>query len=86
MVISFDRHRGGCKHTGILNFLKIFGDVKPKKAFETFIMKCIIIKCILRSTVVVVVVYFILSRLLYLAYSANLGLLCMPHPGIVPLV
>ena len=30
---------------------------------------------------VFVVVYFILSRLLYLAYSANLGLLCMPHPG-----
>ena len=30
---------------------------------------------------VVVVVYFILSRLLYLAFSANLGLLCMPHPG-----
>ena len=29
----------------------------------------------------VVVVYFILSRLLYLAFSANLGLLCMPHPG-----
>ena len=25
--------------------------------------------------------YSILSRLLYLAYSANLGLLCMPHPG-----
>jgi len=33
-----------------------------------------------------VVVYFILSRLLYLAYSANLGLLYMPHPGIGPLV
>ena len=31
--------------------------------------------------VVVVVVYFILSRLLYLAFSANLGLLCMPHPS-----
>ena len=30
--------------------------------------------------VVVVVVYFILSRLLYLALSAKLGLLCMPHP------
>ena len=29
----------------------------------------------------VVVVYFVLSRLLYLALSANLGLLCMPHPG-----
>ena len=34
----------------------------------------------------VVVVYFILSRLLYLAFSANLGLLCMPHPGMAPLV
>ena len=33
-----------------------------------------------------VVVYFILSRLLYLAYSANLGLPCMPHPGMGPLV
>ena len=33
-----------------------------------------------------VVVYFILSRLLYLAHSANLGLLCMPHPGMGPLV
>ena len=36
--------------------------------------------------VVVVVVYFILSRLLYLAFSANLGLLCKPHPGMGPLV
>ena len=36
--------------------------------------------------VVVVVVYFILSRLLYVALSANLGLLCMPHPGMGPLV
>ena len=35
---------------------------------------------------VVVVVYFISSRLLYLAFSANLGLLCMPHPGMGPLV
>ena len=35
---------------------------------------------------VVVVAYFILSRLLYLAYSANLRLLCMPHPGMGPLV
>ena len=25
-----------------------------------------------------------LSRLLYLAFSANLGLLCMPHPGMGP--
>ena len=30
--------------------------------------------------------YFFLSRLLYLAFSANLGLLCMPHPGMGPLV
>ena len=36
--------------------------------------------------VVVVVVYFILSRLLYLAFSANLVLLFMPHPGMGPLV
>ena len=36
--------------------------------------------------VAVVVVYFLLSRLLYLAYSANFGLLCMPHPGMGPLV
>ena len=35
---------------------------------------------------VVVVVYFILIRLLYLAFSPNLGLLCMPHPGMGPLV
>ena len=35
---------------------------------------------------VAVAVYFILSRLLYLAFSANLGLLCMPHPGMGPLV
>ena len=35
---------------------------------------------------VVVVVYFILSRLLYLAYSVNLGLLCMSYPGMGPLV
>ena len=35
---------------------------------------------------VVVVFYFILSRLLYLAFSANLGLLCMPHPGMGTLV
>ena len=34
----------------------------------------------------VVVVYFIVSRLLYLAFSANLGLLYMPHPGMGPLV
>ena len=33
-----------------------------------------------------VVVYFILSRLLFLAFTANLGLLCMPHPGMGPLV
>ena len=40
----------------------------------------------LRQHVVVVVVFSILSRLLYLALSANLGLLCMPHPGMGPLV
>ena len=39
-----------------------------------------------REVVVVVVVYFILNRLLYLAFSANLGLLCMPHPGMGPIV
>ena len=31
-------------------------------------------------------VYILLSRLLCLAFSANLGLLCMPHPGMGPLV
>ena len=36
--------------------------------------------------VVVVVVYIILRRLLYIAYAANLGLLCMPHPSMGPLV
>ena len=36
--------------------------------------------------VVVVVVYYILSRLLYLAFSATLGLLCMSHQGMGPLV
>ena len=36
--------------------------------------------------VVVVVVYFVMSRQLYLALSANLGLLCMTHPGMGPLV
>ena len=34
--------------------------------------------------VVVFVAYFVLSRLLYLAFSATLGLLCMPHPGTGP--
>ena len=38
------------------------------------------------TVVVVVFVYFILSRLLYLAFSANLGLLCMLHPNMGPLV
>ena len=28
------------------------------------------------------VVYFILSRLLHLAFSDKLGLLCMPHLGV----
>ena len=40
----------------------------------------------LKSVVGCLVVYFILSWLLYQAFSANLGLLCMPHPGIGPLV
>ena len=35
------------------------------------------------GNVVVVVVYSILSRLLYVAFSANLGLLFMPHPGML---
>ena len=42
------------------------------------------IMCSLKSkyaVVVVVFAYFIFSRLLYLAYLGNLGLLCMPHPG-----
>ena len=38
-----------------------------------------------QTVFVVVVVCFILSRLLYLAFPANLGLLCMPHPGMGPL-
>ena len=38
------------------------------------------------SAAVVVVVNFILSRLLYLAFSANLGLLRMAHSGMGPLV
>ena len=36
--------------------------------------------------VVFVVVYFILSRLLYLVLSANLGLVCLLHPGMGSLV
>ena len=44
------------------------------------------VESMLDKVVVVVVVYYILSRLLYLAFSANLGLLCMPHPGMEPLV
>ena len=35
------------------------------------------------AVVVIIVVYFILSRLLYLAFSVNLGLLCVPHPGML---
>ena len=42
--------------------------------------------CTTKGVRVVVVVYFILSRLLLIAFSANLGLLCMPHPGMGPLV
>ena len=39
------------------------------------------------KTFVMVVVHFILRRLLYLAFSANLGrLLSIPHPGMAPLV
>ena len=38
------------------------------------------------SVFVIVVAYFILGRRLYSAYSANLGLLCMPHPGMGPQV
>ena len=49
---------------------------------EKFKTNCLIVVVV----VVVVVVYFILSRLLYLAFSANFGLLCMPHPGMGPLV
>ena len=41
---------------------------------------------ILVAVAVVVVVYFILSKLIYLDFSANLGLLCMPQPGMGPLV
>ena len=41
---------------------------------------------IIMSKTFVVVVYFILSGLLYVAFSANLGLLCMPHPGMGPIV
>ena len=50
---------------------------------ETRILPC---PATLSQLVVVVGVFFILSRLLYLAFSANLGLLCMPHPGMGPLV
>ena len=48
-----------------------------KKKLEAMEMWCCLFVCLL---------YFILSRLLYLALSANLGLLCMPHPGMGPLV
>ena len=34
----------------------------------------------------IMVAYFILSRLLSIAFLANLGLLCMQHPGMGPLV
>ena len=39
-----------------------------------------------RQFVVVVFVYFVLSKLLYLAFSAISALLCMPHPGMGTLV
>jgi len=51
-----------------------------------YIRVCKISKAENSVVVFVVVVYFILSRLLYLAFSANLGLLCMAHPGMGPLV
>ena len=38
------------------------------------------------SAAVAVVVNFILSRPLYVAFSAKLGLLCMAHSGMGPLV
>ena len=38
------------------------------------------------NVVIVVVVYFSVSTLLCLAYSANLGLLYRLHPGMGPLV
>jgi len=38
------------------------------------------------AVVVDVAVYFILSRLLFLAFSANLDVLYMPHPGMEPLI
>ena len=40
----------------------------------------------MKDDVVVVDDNFILSRLLYIAFAANLGLLCMLHPGMKPLV
>ena len=60
-------------------FAAVDGDVleQERKALEEFEVRTFV--------VVVVVVYFILSRLLYLAFSASLGLLCMPHPGMGPL-
>ena len=51
-----------------------------------FLQNAICRKKIAKLAFVVVVVYFILSRLFYLAFSANLGLLCMPHPSMGPLV
>ena len=55
---------------------------------ESFCMQLCYIPFLYRQVKfgIVVVAYFILSRLLYLAFSANLGLLCMPHPGMGPLV
>ena len=41
----------------------------------------------MRFVVVAVLLFTLfLSRLLYLAYSSNLDLLCMPHPGMGPQV
>ena len=39
-----------------------------------------------KKACIVVGFYFIWSRLLIIAFSVNLGLLCMPHPGMGSLV
>ena len=41
-------------------------------------------QCFVVIVVVVAVVDFSFIKLLYLAFSVNLGLLCMPHPGMDP--
>ena len=55
-------------------------------SLHIFISNILVVVYKEQYVVVVVIVYFILSRLLYLACSASLGLLCMPHPGMGPLV